>query len=194
MRRAAPQRPVHAADAIARFENAHVVTEFAQLVPGGQAGHARSKNHDLDPVRPVPDRTGLGPACAPIRSHERMALITSAEPPTSPNCSRKPRLVSGRLSCGDACRVMQPPRNRPGSGTGRSGRNLQRRSAARTWTCRLRDPSVVKSGSSRRFSTSALTEIVLPRAKACCFCTLRSTLRWPGVRRSGSVRGALPKV
>ena len=31
----------------------------------------------------LPDSAGLGPACAPSRSHDCIALITSAEPPTN---------------------------------------------------------------------------------------------------------------
>src|SRR3954465_9626696 len=56
-----------------------------------------------------PDSTGRGPACA-IRSHDRIALITSADPPTMPKRSRKPRLVRGKLPpfC-EVFSVMAPP-------------------------------------------------------------------------------------
>src|SRR5688572_1049796 len=50
-----------------------------------------------------PDSTGRGPACAAIISHDRIALMTSADPPVRPRRSMKVRLVSGCISFAPRC-------------------------------------------------------------------------------------------
>src|SRR5262245_45987314 len=57
----------------------------------------------------LPESTGRGFDCA-IKSHDRIALITRADPPAMPNRSRKPRLVKGRaLPLSEVFKVMTPP-------------------------------------------------------------------------------------
>ena len=143
----------------------------------------------------LPVSTGRGPACAAIKSHDRIAVMTRVDPPTSPNCSRKRRRVS-------------PPRGFRHHQASTCARRIYH--ATRTWNCTDRaypptavswpkvgvpncDCSVVKRGLSNRFSTSARREMVCAPMR-CDFWTLRSTFRCAGVRRSGSVRGALPNV
>src|SRR5712672_1493224 len=58
----------------------------------------------------LPVRTGRGPACAAISSHDRIALMTRADPPARPNCSRKLRRVRGKVPPrAESFDVMTPP-------------------------------------------------------------------------------------
>ena len=60
---AAAHRPVQAADAVARFEDAEVVAELAELVADGQPGHAGAEDQHLRAARPAGQR----------RTHARLA-------------------------------------------------------------------------------------------------------------------------
>src|SRR5712691_6433879 len=58
----------------------------------------------------LPESTGRGPACAAISSHDRIALMTSADPPTRPNSSRNVRRVRAPApSLPDCFSVMSLP-------------------------------------------------------------------------------------
>src|SRR4030095_146803 len=57
----------------------------------------------------LPESTGRGPACAAIKSQERIPLITSVDPPTRPNCSRNVRLVRGSVGSPCDCFTVMTP-------------------------------------------------------------------------------------
>ena len=153
-----------------------------------------------------PDRTGRGPACAAIRSHDRIALITSVDPPTNPNCSRKLRRVKGQgplsefVSVKGASHYKEPDwrRSRVRSVEAEDAAHqgaavLPAHQPSRTWnwnerakppTCvicpKLDVPNVetgpMNSGSSKRFSTSTRSDRLLPPSR-CVLEIARSVVR-----------------